>query len=95
MESNIHCLWVLRSKRSNSTSDGGFALIGVSNYDPLYGTQDTVWLIKTDSQGNAIWNQTLGSGEPTSIIQTADNGFAIANDYNFQLLKSTLTETCK
>jgi hypothetical protein len=69
------------------TSDGGFALIGVSNYDPLYGTQDTVWLTKTDSHGNAIWNQTLGSGEPTSIIQTADNGFAIANDYNFQLLK--------
>lgn len=69
------------------TSDGGFALVGVSNFDPIYGTSDTVWLVKTDSHGNQQWNQTLGTGKANSLLQTTDGGYAIASDPNFLLAK--------
>jgi hypothetical protein len=60
------------------TSDGGYALVARSNYDPKYGKNNKVWLVKTDSDGNAQWNQTYGGGNANSLIQTADGGFAIA-----------------
>ena len=60
------------------TSDGGYALAARSNYDPQYGNGNSVWLVKTDSDGNAQWNQTYGGGNARSLIQTKDGGFAIA-----------------
>ena len=55
------------------TSDGGFALAGVSS---SFG----VWLVKTDSYGNMQWNKTYGGGTAHSLIQTSDGGFALAGE---------------
>ena len=53
------------------TSDGGFALAGVSTFGGF-------WLVKTDSYGNMQWNKTYGGGTAHSLIKTSDGGFAIA-----------------
>ena len=64
------------------TSDGGFALLSVSNYyvGPSYpppSFTDTVWLVKTNSSGSLQWSKTFGLGDPSSLIQTTDGGYAI------------------
>ena len=70
--------------RANSlveTSDGGFALAGYTNSFGA-GHYD-FWLIKTDSSGNMEWNQTYGGVDQDiawSLIQTSDEGFALAGD---------------
>ncbi len=70
------------------TSDGGFALAGA--VDTLEGAKD-YWLVKTNSQGVAQWNQTFNSGTYTDqigtttpcddyaqgIIQSNDGGFVL------------------
>lgn len=70
------------------TSDGGFALAGLIN---TYDGSEDFWLVKTDFQGVAQWNQTYNSGtytsgggyvnarddEATCIIQTSDGGYAL------------------
>ena len=66
------------------TSDGGFALLSVSNYytghvfPPPSGYYDTVWLVKTNSSGVLQWSKTYGLGDANSLIQTSDGGYAIA-----------------
>jgi hypothetical protein len=71
------------------TGDGGFALAGST--ETSEGGRD-FWLIKTDSQGKAQWNQTYNSGfykeplgndvpredEAKSLVQTRDGGYALA-----------------
>ncbi len=61
------------------TTDGGFALVGSTS---SYGTGlDDFWLVKTDPRGIVQWNRTYGGtacDEASSIIQTADGGFALA-----------------
>lgn len=57
-----------------ATNDGGFLLAG--------GSSTGICVIKTDSDGNALWNQTysqLGSGDVTvnAVIQTSDGGYAL------------------
>ncbi len=74
------------------SNDEGFTLVSVSNYDPLNGNDDTIWLVKTNSHGDLQWNQTLGRGDPISLVQTTDDGYAIAGqtgnvNSNFMLLK--------
>ena len=64
------------------TSDGGFALLSVSNYytGPSYppaSFSDMVWLIKTNSSGDLQWSKTYGLGDVNSLIQTSDGGYAI------------------
>ncbi len=65
------------------TSDGGYALAGVTNSS---GTEFVkAWLVKTDSSGNIQWNQTYGgSGEnvASSVVQTADAGYAFTGYTN-------------
>jgi hypothetical protein len=74
------------------TDDGGFAIVGSSyntttfKYSPL--------LIKTDSNGNMVWNRTYGSGgDANQIVQTADGGYAIAGSYGPNRDKTWLIKT--
>ncbi len=65
------------------TDDGGFALAGyIDSNGP---GQYDFWLLRTDANGDSLWSVTFG-GESwdfcTSLIQTADLGFALAGYTN-------------
>ena len=80
------------------TSDGGFALAGYTVTSDDHLLADFL-LIKTDKQGNMLWNQTFSGqavfGYPL-LIQTLDGGFALSGaigswetgDYDFWLIKT-------
>ena len=64
------------------TTDGGFALAGCTY---SFGTPGAdAYLIKTDADGNLLWNRTYQGGinsgfrRAYSLVQTADGGFALA-----------------
>jgi hypothetical protein len=57
------------------TSDGGYAMAGVSN------SFGGFWLVKTDVNGNMLWNQSFGGADydqAESVVQTSDGGYVIA-----------------
>src|SRR5271157_226884 len=61
------------------TSDGGYALAGWT--DSFEGGGYKFYLVKTDSSGNMLWNNTYGmagDNQANSIIQTSDGGYALA-----------------
>jgi DNA-binding MarR family transcriptional regulator len=86
-DSNGNQLWNrtfggLDSDSANSliqTNDGGYVLAGNTQ---SFGTGGSdMWLIKTDSNGNQLWNQTFGGTEfdtAYSVIQANDGGFILA-----------------
>ena len=57
------------------TSDGGFALAGVST------SFGGFWLVKTDAEGNMLWNRTYGGKNidiAYSLVEVSGDGFALA-----------------
>lgn len=60
------------------TSDGGYALAGYKNSYSAGGLD--YWLVKTDENGNALWNRTYGGpGDEIAfaLIQTSDGGYVL------------------
>lgn len=65
------------------TADGGYAIGGGTE---IPGKQMEFWLIKTDANGNALWNKTYGRADTDwlySMIQTSDGGFALTGGYAY------------
>jgi hypothetical protein len=66
------------------TSDGGFLLLGETNYFNTWGDLD-IYLFKTDGNGNLLWAKTYGGlndDSPSSIIPTSDNNYIITGKTN-------------
>lgn len=62
------------------TTDGGYAATGYATLNDSNSTTK-VWLVKTDVNGNMLWNKTFGGSKNDngySLVQTPDGGYAIA-----------------
>jgi hypothetical protein len=69
------------------TSDGGYIVTGYTeSYDePGEGDVWDVWLVKTDSQGQKLWDRTFGGtdqDEAYSVQQTSDGGHMVVGETN-------------
>lgn len=67
------------------TSDGGFILVGTRGEDPPYPSYGDIYLVKTDIDGNFIWQSVLGipevSESASSVVETSDGGYLICGYY--------------
>ena len=69
-----------RGRSVRQTNDGGYIITG-SRFGDVLINKDDVLLIKTDENGNEIWNKTFGGSSSDygySVQQTTDGGYIIA-----------------
>ncbi len=67
------------------THDGGAILIGEANSDDgdvigIHGSSSDIWVVKTDSSGNLLWQKCLGGGGSETgkeIKETKDRGYIL------------------
>ena len=63
----------------DETDDGGYITTGYTQ--SLGSGRKDLWLIKTDGQGNKIWDKTFGGREDDvgmSVLQSRDGGYIVA-----------------
>ncbi len=76
-----------------------FPPYALAGYSWSLDTNSGMWLIRTDSEGNELWNKTFaesGHEEVLSLVQSRDNGYALAGytssygagDLDFWLVKT-------
>ena len=74
------------------TSDGGYILAGYNRIINLSITSNISsyhnYLIKTDRNGNILWEKKYARGEANSVQITSDGGFIVAGYINFASAKS-------
>ena len=72
---------------ARQTTDGGYVLCG--SIRKVFG-EGGIWLIKTDAEGNELWDKILGGGRGYSVQQTADGGYILCgeSDDHLRLIKT-------
>jgi hypothetical protein len=82
-EKDLQGLPASNSDSIQLTSDGGYILVGLAgNIGSLDDREfSAAWLIKTDAEGNELWNRTFGGKEDDkaqSVQLTSDGGYILA-----------------
>jgi len=73
------------------TNDGGYIIAGYTESSGNGGKD--IWVIKTNAQGDLIWNKTFGSGGDDigySVQQANDGGYIVAGVYNSDVFLTKL-----
>ncbi|MCW4021737.1 MAG: hypothetical protein NWF02_01040 [Candidatus Bathyarchaeota archaeon] len=56
------------------TNDNGYLLVGTTTENAT----QYIWLVKTDENGNQLWNQTVIEGSVKDAVETDDGGYLLA-----------------
>lgn len=78
------------------TTDEGYVMAGYT--EGQIGSRPKIYLIKTDPEGNGVWNHTFATGNghyvAYSVVQTNDGGYALAGDNSTWIGGSLMTRHC-